>query len=40
MRLFKFLVGTFIELVWTLIVAVLTLLVAVSLIGFMYNLVP
>jgi len=40
MRLFKFLVGTFMELVWTLIVTILTLLVAVSLIGFMYNLVP
>jgi hypothetical protein len=38
MRLFKFLVGTFVELVWTLIVAVVTLLVAVGLIGLIYNL--
>ena len=39
MKLFKLLVGTFVELVLTLIVAVLTLLVAVGLIGFIYNLV-
>ena len=39
MRLFKFLVGTFVELVLTLVVAALTLLAAVGLIGFIYNLV-
>jgi len=39
MKLFKFLVGTFVELVLTLIVAGLTLLVAVGLIGLIYNLV-
>ena len=39
MKLFKFLVGTFVELLLTLIVAVFTLLVAVALIGLIYNLV-
>lgn len=37
MKLFKFLVGTFVELVLTLIVAVLTLLLAVGLIGLIYT---
>jgi hypothetical protein len=39
MRLFKFLVGTFIELALTLVVAGLTLLITVGLIGLIYNLV-
>lgn len=39
MRLFKFLVGTFLELVLTLVVAALTLFAAVGLVGFIYNLV-
>lgn len=40
MKLFKFLVGTFVELVLTLIVAVLTLLLAVGLIGLIYTSIP
>ena len=39
MRLFKFLVGTFVEVVCTLIIGVLTLLVAISLLGLIYSLV-
>ncbi len=39
MRLFKFLVGTFLELVLTLVVAALTLFAAVGLVGFIHNLV-
>ncbi len=38
MKLFKFLVETFVELVLTLFVAVCTLLIAVALIGLLYNL--
>ena len=38
MKLFKFLVETFVELVLTLFVAVCTLLIAVGIIGLIYNL--